>query len=291
MKKIYIALAMVFLIPLSFAETKAMPLGIQATAPRVHVDTLALIGHGFAISESDPTDFSVIKIGVAKVDVELGQEKKSLVSGLIFVDGTKYRLRNTELSNGTFYADVYYNGTKTGTINATSLVKNKEIVWYGEVTLDEKTYRIYITESQRPFKPEEMGKKIGIYCREHPEAKECKGVRGNITQYCESHPKDTRCIAIQKRYCANHLNDERCRNMIINGRANETEYNEVVSRYSERYCQKHPDRCSPIARHAIKMRRRIVNHMEGWDTHGSNITKKESENETNLMNMTKGGKK
>ena len=282
MKKMYIALAMVLLLPLSFAETKAIPLGMQATVPRVHVDTLALVGHGFAISESDPTDFSVIKVGVAKVDVELGQEKRTLVSGLLFVDGIKYRLKNATVANGTFYADIYANGTKVGTMSASSLVKNKEIVWYGESTLNEKTYRIYIAEARRPFRPAEMGKKIGLYCREHPEDKACKGVRGNITQYCESHPKDTRCVAIQKRYCANHLNDERCRSMIISEGSNETESNEAVARYSERYCKKYPERCSPIARRAIE-RAAKMKHINAKMHAHSDVPSNASENKSGEM--------
>ncbi len=241
MNKKLIAVIVALMIPLSFAETSAIPLGAQHPVPKVHIAKMALIGRGVAVNANDPSDFSELKIGVAKVAVDIGNVQKNVTAGLLFVDGTKYRLKNSVTGNGTFFSEIFENES-VGTINMSSVIKNGRIMWYGECRLENKTYRVYIVEVSRGFQKSEMSDRLYNYCKENPSDENCKVLK-NVKNYCESHPNDVRCQKLEYRYCIRHMDDSRCRAVIASKCKKNDECSVAISAYSKRFCSAHPEKC------------------------------------------------
>jgi len=215
-------------------------IGAQANIPKPVIKTLHIVGKGIAVSQTDLSDFKIITIGIARVIARIGNESSELMVGLLFLDKDRYRLKNVEAGNGTFSADVYRNDTDVGSINANLIEREGKDVWIGELTIDDKTYNIYVFEPHRKMNKFEIRDKVSNYCRAHHEEANCSG---KIDEYCENNPTDQRCIALLKNFCKNNLDDVRCRAEIKDYCNNnpEAEICQTAKlRLTERYCTKHP---------------------------------------------------
>ena len=259
----FVTVLMISVIPV-FAENGPVPLGMQVKGPKVEIHKLFLVGNGVAIDQNDLSNFKIVKIGIAKVNVALNEEVKTLNAGLIYLDKDKYRVKNIAISNGTFTADIYTNNTKVGSIDANSVIKVGREVWYGKIVVDEKTYNLYILDIPRHFRASEIASNIGAYCKENPDDEKCKMVstyvgkgKEKIENYCSAHPNDSRCKALEKVYCLKNLDDDRCR-YIFEEKCKENPDNEECMALKKRqmiqYCKKNPldSECVKIARDRIK---------------------------------------
>ncbi len=253
MKKLFfVSFAAVLMLSMApvFAETKPVALGTQVRGPKVFISKMFLIGNGVAISKSDPSDFRIVSIGLAKVKVSVSGESKELNAGVIRLDDEKYRLRDVSVENGTFTSNIYSNETKVGSITADSVIKVNREAWYGTISINGKEYNLYILNIPRHFKRADIANGIGNYCKENPNDEKCKMVstysaKGSqkIAEYCENHPDDNRCKALEKAYCLRNMDDDRCRTLI----ENECSKNETSSicmalkkRQMIQYCKKNP---------------------------------------------------
>ncbi len=266
MKKLFYVVVLAMLVAPVFAETPATTVGVQTNTPRVRIEKLAVIGNGIAISRNDPADFLVVKLALAKVHVELGDETKDLYAGVLRLDDTRYRVRNIEIENGTFEAKIYYNGTEVGYVKASSVIKGDTEVWYGELSVNDEIYNAYVVEVKRPFRPGEVVRRAASYCKENPDDERCKvistttsggSVEKKIESYCKNHPDDRRCKALEKAYCLRNLDDERCRNLFREKCKENPDSEECMAlkkRYMAEYCKKNPlDKdCVKIVRERLK---------------------------------------
>jgi len=222
MKKLIALLLMTLLV----APVASQPLTAPLQKPRIR--TIVALGKGIAVSKEDATDFEIVKLGIARVRMSLVNETRELSVGVLWVGDNRYKVKDISLENDTVEANVYSNNTLVGKLAITSVVKQKETVWVGELEIGEKKYTVYILEGVRKFQPVEVKESISEYCEEHPvkcaqiakgiatqycsaEKAQTESCREKIVEYCKDHPNDQRCVALKRAYCVLHPEDMRCR--------------------------------------------------------------------------------
>ncbi|MCK4428839.1 MAG: hypothetical protein KAU95_00575, partial [Candidatus Aenigmarchaeota archaeon] len=206
------------------------------------IKTLVMIGKGLATSPEDPKDFMIVKAGVAVIRVN-NATGTAVTKGLgvMFLDEEKFRIRDVAKEEGKISGYLYKNKTKKGEFSVFSVIKGRTEVWVGTLTLDSKTYHLYILEAPRKIKPVELKEKISDYCRANKNDLNCNE---RMPEYCKNNPDDARCKEIFREYCVNNLDDTRCREY-IKGYCEEHPEMEncrmfVVKRTAS-YCKEHPD--------------------------------------------------
>jgi len=226
MKKI-LAISVVLLLLLPMLVT-AQNLGSQGLG-KPKITAIGALGRGIAIPEDNPREFSIIKVGIAKLRVLLVSEEKDIAAGLVWFDNTRYLLKNVAIAEGHITADVYLNTTKVGTIDISLTEKGNVDIWVGQITINNKDYNIYILEGQRKFKNTEIAENVMETCSEDLE--ECKDIakgignrfcnklddkscREKIQEFCKQNPDDRRCLVIARLYCKDNIDDTRCRHLL-----------------------------------------------------------------------------
>jgi hypothetical protein len=218
------ALLMAGIIGVSFAAADNT-VGSQ-NAVRARISTMGALGNGIAISQSDPMNFEIIKIGIAGVKIGLSENASEVRAGLLHFGEQKYRLKDIAIGNDSASATIYLNGTQVGSITLNSYPKGDKEIWAGTLTLDGVTYNAYVIQAARVVKAVEKAEKVFDYCRNNPV--KCKAVMkavgqivcdhltdgncsGKIRTFCESNPEDNRCKALELAGCKEKLNDSDCR--------------------------------------------------------------------------------
>lgn len=204
MKKEILALGISVLLLVSLAA--AQEIGEQGPLPKIHV--LHMLGKGIAVSTTDPADFQVIKVSVATVKMA-GEE---LTTGILFLNGERYKLKDIQSDNGTVSSNVYSNDTQVGSFSASLAMKGPHRTWVGTLTVNENSYNIYVLEADRPAKPKEIGEKIENLCEKFPAKciNATREIKGKLKDFCENNPGDQRCGALFREFCKNNLQDTRC---------------------------------------------------------------------------------
>lgn len=204
----------------------------QQSRVRARIQTMGALGYGLAISQSDPKEFEVIKIGVAKVAVGLiEEEEETVMVGRLYFGEDKYKLKDIVITNVSLTANVYdLNDVQKGSLSLDAYPKGDKEIWAGTLTLNEKTYNVYLIQAARKIKPVEKAEKAFEYCKNNPD--KCKAAmkavgqiicdpEGNVTcrekikMFCEQNPEDMRCKALHLGYCRFHMNDSDCRNLLM----------------------------------------------------------------------------
>jgi len=199
---------------------------------RARIHTMGALGYGLAVSQSEPMNFELIKIGVAKVSVGLTEEEEEeVLLGRLYFGEEKYKLKDVVIGNGTVTANIYdFNDTQKGSLSISSYPKGDKEVWAGTMSLNGANYNLYIIQTPRIWKPKEKAEKVFEYCKNNPD--KCKAVmkavghiicdpEGNVTCgekikiFCEQNPEDNRCKALQLGYCRFHLENADCRNLLM----------------------------------------------------------------------------
>jgi hypothetical protein len=193
---------------------------------------MGALGYGLAVLQSNPMEFELIKIGVAKVSVGLTEEDEEIISlGRLYFGETKYKLKEVVIGNGTATANIYdMNDTQKGSISLTSYPKGDREVWAGTMALNGANYNVYIIQAPRIWKPLEKAEKAFEYCKNNPD--KCKAAmkavgqilcdpetntscRDKIKSFCEQYPDDSRCKALKLGYCKLHMENADCRNELM----------------------------------------------------------------------------
>lgn len=230
------------------AAVTAQGLGRIGATPWIHI--LHTLGKGVAISTTDPTDFKVVRVGIATVRI-LGEE---LRVGVMFLDTTRYKLKDIVVGNDTATGSIYSNNTQAGSFDLTLVLKGNNRIWTGSLNVNGQSYNAYILEAERRIKPVEMEERVGEFCSKYPA--KCgtiaRGVaRERIKTYCRDNPRDPRCKALLRAYCMRNLQDIRCRE-VFKKYCEENPFSEaclkVEYKMTKHFCLKHPDnpRCMRI---------------------------------------------
>lgn len=192
----------------------------------VRFKTIGALGKGIAISSSDPSNFKLIKVGVATVVINIGGTDTETSLGVLFLESSKYVLKNVNIGDGNFSADVYLNDTKVGTISASLKTHGEDLIWFGNLTIDNTSWNVYMLEGQRKINASELGQEAEDNCGQNPQAcndvargignRFCakttdKSCRDKINEFCTQNPDDPRCVAMFREFCKNNLTDLRCR--------------------------------------------------------------------------------
>ncbi|NIO22889.1 MAG: hypothetical protein GTN38_02580 [Candidatus Aenigmarchaeota archaeon] len=226
MKKLLtLAVALIAVLAIG-ASVMAQQVGAQNQI-RSKIHTLGAFGNGLAISEDDPMDFELIRIGMAAIKVELADQEKTVKAGVLHFADEKYRLRDVVIGNGSVTANIYLNDTQVGSLSLDSYPKGEKELWAGTMTLNGKTYNVYLIQGRRVVKAVEKAQKAFEYCRNNPER--CRAAmqaigrnvicdpvtdencRERIRTFCESNPEDARCKALRLAQCGLNLEDADCR--------------------------------------------------------------------------------
>ncbi|HKZ45212.1 MAG TPA: hypothetical protein VJ343_00735 [archaeon] len=265
MKRILILLA-------AFLVISIVSVSVMALQNAVKIKTIGALGRGLAISPSDPKDFKVLKVGVAKVSVNQTGNVTELAVGILHLDNETYRIKDVAIGNGTISGNIYRNDTQVGSFNAESVIKGSSEIWVGTLTLNGETWNIYVLGAPRLFKIEEMAEKISDYCEDNPDkcTDVAKGIgsaycektpedpscREKIRNWCQEHSTDQRCLSLLRNFCKFNIEDGRCREVMKDYCVNNTDdekckFFELA--VTEEYCLKHPlDRkCLELARERL----------------------------------------
>lgn len=257
-------------------------LGSQS-AVRAKIHTMGALGNGLAVSQGNPMDFEMIKIGIAEVDIVLSDGIDNIVKvGILYFGETKYKLKDVVIGNGTATANIYdLNDTQKGSISLSSYVKGDSEVWAGTMTLNGQTYNTYVIQAKRVLKPAEKADDTKEYCKNNPvkcmatmkavgsilcdPAKEGETCREKIKTFCEQHPDDNRCKNLRLAYCKTHLEDANCRQELIERcKQNNTgvECDKLANMYNK-YAEKKVEVMKNAPDWLKKVRSRIANRTQG----------------------------
>ena len=215
-------------------------------------------GNGLAISQSDPMDFELIRIGTAGVKFISGDNESVVKVGVLYFGEDRYLLRDVVIGNASASANIYLNDTQVGSISLDSYLKGDREVWAGTLTLNGVTFNAYVIQAPRIRTALENAERVRDYCRNNPE--KCKAVmkavgnilcdpvtdgncRNRIRDFCNQTPEDSRCKALRFAYCRQHPEDADCRSELMGVcRNNSTEKacNVLVEVYN-RNIQKRPE--------------------------------------------------
>jgi len=218
----------------------------EGAKPRVR--DLVLVGRGFAVSSSDPSDFKLLRVGVARVTVTVDDVETTLLRGVLNADGDHLRVKDITHDNSSVSGNLYRNDTQVGSISLQSVVKGEHTIWYGTMTLDGASYNVYLFSIHRSHKPDEVRDKVSDYCRANRGDPNC---RERMEDFCQSNPEDSRCKQILRTQCLNQTNDERCR-FEFKEVCKQSPDSEECARFqlkgSNKYCDRNPEdrRCVEI---------------------------------------------
>jgi hypothetical protein len=191
------------------------------------IQTMGAMGNGLAISQTNPMDFEMLKIGIAGVRVAVSDAEETVNIGVLYFGETKYKLRDVVIGNGTASASVYdANNASAGSITLSSYPKGDTEIWAGTLSLNGTSYNAYVIQAKKLFKPAEAADNVKEYCANNPakcmatmkavgsiicDPQANETCSDKIKIFCESHPDDNRCKVIGMAYCGTHLNDSTCR--------------------------------------------------------------------------------
>lgn len=248
---ISVAALLVLAMP-SLALAEDDDLGGQTTSITPVIDTLGFLGKGIASLPSDPTNFKIVKVGVATMKVTVNETETKVTVGILFLDDEKFRIRNVVIGNGSATGDLYRNDTQAGSISVKSIIKGDTEVWAGTLTVDGTLYNVHILQAPRLIKKAEIKEKIRDYCEE---AGNCSA---GIESYCENNPTDTRCLALFKAFCLrrNNMDDSRCRDFMKGWCKDNPEVTDcrlfAIER-STKYCAENPNTptCNAIVKKLV----------------------------------------
>ena len=205
------------------------------------IKSLHAVGKGIAISASDPGDFKLLKIGIAKVSVSVLGEEQDVSVGILILDEQRYKLKNINVGNGSVTADVFDGNTSVGSLSIVSAQKGDTTVWFGTLSLGDKIYNVYILEVKRDVKAKELGANVADFCRAHPRHESC---RERMHEFCEQNPDDARCKQIFLEFCKENPSDVRCRDAVkkfCEGRPDDSLCRKILGERSEKFCEKASD--------------------------------------------------
>lgn len=267
MKKILaLVMALLFIGVIGVSAT-AQQVGAQ-NAVRARINKMGALGNGIAVSESDPMDFEIIKIGIAGVKVGLADEETEVLAGLLYFGEDKYRLKDVVMGEGTVSADIYdSDDSQVGSISLDSYPKGDKEMWAGTLTLNGGSYNAYVIQAARNVKAAEKAWKLSDYCEENPARcgtamraagsiicdpeQEGETCRNRIRTFCEGSPEDRRCVALRMAYCKQNLDDADCR----------AEYMEKCKEnLGEEICEK----LGEVYNNALNKRPQLMNNAPGW---------------------------
>jgi hypothetical protein len=250
--------------------------GVEA-ASNAKIWTRGTFGSGIAVSQSDPMDFELIKIGIAGVKVTTADAESIVKTGVLHFGEDKYRLRNVTIGNGTASATIHYNSTEVGSIDLDSYVKGDREIWAGTLTLNGDAYNAYVIQAPRIMKAVEKASRIREYCKNNPVR--CRAVmkaagdvicdpedegmtcRERIEAFCEENPDDRRCKALRMAYCKTHPEDADCRaemRGVCENDATENACNVLATVYNKNI-QKRPSTATNAPKWLVAARNRIAN--------------------------------
>jgi hypothetical protein len=241
---------------------------------RARIWTRGAFGSGIAVSQADPMDFELIKVGIAGVKFNLGENESIVKVGILYFGETKYRLRNVVIGNGTASADIYLNETLAGSVSLDSYVKGDREVWAGTLTLDGKGYNAYVIQIPGDLRPVEKAERIHEYCRNNPDR--CRAVmravgqivcdpvtdgncRNRIRDFCEQNPEDSRCKALRWAYCRANTEDADCRAELMGVCRNNATDNacKVLAEVYNRNIEKRPEALENAPQWFLTIRERL----------------------------------
>ncbi len=202
------------------------------TQVRARIRVMGALGNGLAISQSDPMDFELLRLGVAGYRVYTSANETAVRVGILHFGEDKYKLKDITIGNGSITANIYdVDDSNVGSIAVDSYVKGNREIWAGPLTLNDVTYNAYIIQQPRSLKATEKARRVFSYCEDHPTR--CLGVmkgigniicdpeqegntcRERIQTYCEQNPDDRKCEALHLAYCRVHLEDADCRAQLM----------------------------------------------------------------------------
>ncbi len=227
MKKVLILAIALIAVMAAGISAAAQEATVIAANPSKSIWIRGAFGNGIAVSDSDPMDFELIKIGIAGVRFVSDDSESIVKTGVLYFGEDKYRLRNVMIGNASVSADIYDNDTQAGTISLDSYLKGDREVWAGTLTLGQETFNAYVIQVPKVLKAVEKARRIYQYCKDNPlDCRRAMIAVGNIIcdpedegttcwerieSYCEENPDDNRCKALRLAYCRIHPEDAECR--------------------------------------------------------------------------------
>jgi hypothetical protein len=238
MKKVLLVLMAALLI-MAIPALADNDLGGQSSSSKPKVDMFGMLGKGIASLPSDPTNFTIVKVGAGRVSVDVNGTETKVTIGILYLDDQRYLIRDLVIDNGSISGNLYQNDTQKGSLSVKSVMKGNMEVWVGTLTLD-YTYNLYVLEAPRLIKKEELKDKVSEYCNETVDS----NCTGKIADYCGNNPTDTRCLALFKAHCikGNNMDDSRCRQFMTGWCQNNTEATDCrlfAIQRTEKYCEEH----------------------------------------------------
>lgn len=201
---------------------------ISSNVAAAPIKKIFIVGHGIAISQSDPMTFMHAKAAAGVVRVK--ESDSSIVEksiGVFFLDDKKYKLKNASVADSEISADIYEIDSETpaGNISVKRYEKPGRDIWAGTMTLNSTGYNVYFIGIARAFKLKEITNNMGEYCTANPEVDACKKLgackedpekcKERIATFCEKNPDDVKCGFLKRVYCLKNSDDERCREHLI----------------------------------------------------------------------------
>jgi hypothetical protein len=224
--------------------SEAVDVSASTTAPVLAA--LGVLGKGIAVSSSDPMDFFLVKIGLGAVRVTVAGQARTAAIGVLFADGTRYRLKSVSVVDGHATGDIYGNASGTealaGSFDISSVEKDGVEVWAGTMTLSGTVRSLYVIEGARQVRAQELGDKVADYCRNNPNDTNCGD---KVGQFCQSNPDDARCKALFRSYCiaGRNMDDARCREYVSGYCTDNSTLKECVAYgvlRAKSYCESNP---------------------------------------------------
>lgn len=140
-----------------FALLIAALLCITATAYAVEINKVHFLGKGIVVNPTEATDFKLLKVVVATVDIPEFDE--TIGVGLFMLDDKKYKVRDITIDESSASGDVYEDKTAVGTFEVTKIMKADTEIWAGSLTIGDTKYYMYILGAPREFNAKETGTK------------------------------------------------------------------------------------------------------------------------------------
>lgn len=206
-------------------------LGSQA---QVSLDLLVLTGKGVAVSATDRTDAHAVKVGVGRVFVATASGRVAAKAGVLFFDGSRYRLANVTVSNESVVAaDVQADGTSLGSLTATAKARGEQELWVGQLSLNGTSYDLYIVSAARGFRSDELRDLRERACAEGENASNCTPSK---KAFCADNEDDDDCERVLAKYWIKHSEDIRGRKALA------------------AWCEAHPTECTADVSAEVKVR-------------------------------------
>ncbi len=215
-------LAAFLLLALISATAMAQPV---SAAREIKVRKLFLSAKGILIASDDPMDIHSSKIIAAGFRISSGGKLFARKLGIIYIDNTKYLLKDINASAQSFFANIYdKNNVLIGSILLTPVDTPGILVWAGTLEASNKTYNAYYLQFRASVQPVHLVSSVAEYCKEHPEDEKCykfekckedkEACKKEIERFCRNNPKSEKCEELWKGYCLRNIDDVRCREFL-----------------------------------------------------------------------------